>query len=204
MKTAATVYVIDDDSAVRDSLVMLLEQHGLRALAYPGAAAFLQSVPSTAPGCAVIDVRMPGMDGLELQEQMTRRGFLLPVVILTGHGDIPMSVKAIRRGAVNFLTKPVSAGALVHAVHEALDEGERVYRAAGEIQSAGARLASLTTRESEVMALALQALPNKEIARQLGISHRTVEVHRARLMHKTGAQTLLELARLVEATQQRP
>ena len=203
MTAIATVYVVDDDCAVRDSLVMLLEQHGLPAVAYPSASALLQSVPPDAPGCAVIDVRMPGMDGLELQEQMTRRGFLLPVVILTGHGDIPMSVKAIRRGAVNFLTKPVSASALVHAVREALQEGERVHREAGEIQSAGARLASLTARENEVMALALRALPNKEIARQLGISHRTVEVHRARLMHKTGTQTLLELARLVETTQQR-
>jgi FixJ family two-component response regulator len=204
MNSAATVYVVDDDSAVRDALVMLLEQHGMRVVACQSAAALLQSVPPDAPGCAVIDVRMPGMDGLELQEQMGQRGFLLPVVILTGHGDIPMSVKAIRRGAVNFLTKPVAAATLVQAVREALDEGERMHREAGAIQSAGARLASLTAREQEVMALALQGLPNKEMARLLGISHRTVEIHRARLMHKTGVQTLLELARLVEATQQRP
>jgi FixJ family two-component response regulator len=204
MNSAAIVHVVDDDSAVRDALVMLLEQHGLRVLAYPSAAAFLQAVPPDASGCAVIDVRMPDMDGLELQEQMAQRGFLLSVVILTGHGDIPMSVKAIRRGAVNFLTKPVAAAGLIQAVREALEEGERVHREAGDIQSAGARLASLTAREQEVMALALQGLPNKEMARLLGISHRTVEIHRARLMHKTGVQTLLELARLVEATQQRP
>lgn len=203
MTSDITVYVVDDDPAVRDALVMLLEQHGLRAAAFEDAAAFLESVPPGAPGCAVIDVRMPGMDGLALQDQMTRSGFLLPVVILTGHGDIPMSVKAIRRGAVNFLTKPVAANALVQAVREALHEGERMHREAGAIQTAGARLASLTAREQEVMVLALQGLPNKEIARHLGISHRTVEIHRARLLHKTGTQTLLELARLVETTQQR-
>jgi FixJ family two-component response regulator len=199
-----TIHVVDDDPAVRDSLVMLIEQHGFQVIACSSAAEFLAMVGPEARGCAVVDVRMPDMDGLELQEEMARRGLLLSVVILTGHGDIPMSVKAIRRGAVNFLTKPVSASTLMESVREALHESERAHAEAGAIQTAGARLANLTARELEVMLHALQGMPNKEIARKLGISHRTVEIHRARLMHKTGVQTLLELSRLVGTTGARP
>lgn len=192
----AVIHVVDDDPAVRDALEMLLEQHGLKAVTWPGAAELLQGLTPEVPGCIIADVRMPGMDGLQLQEELGRRGAMLPLIILTGHGDIPMSVRAMRRGAVDFLTKPVAAATLLASVKEALDQDAERRRRASAAQSSSARLATLTAREREVMDLAVKGLPNKEIARRLGISHRTVEIHRARLMQKTGAQTIVELVHL--------
>ena len=192
----SVIHVVDDDPAVRDALAMLLEQHGLKAVTWPGAAELLQGLEPEVSGCIIADVRMPGMDGLELQEELRRRGVTLPIIILTGHGDIPMSVRDMRRGAVDFLTKPVGAATLLASVREALEHDEEARRRASQAQSASARLATLTTREREVMDLAVKGLPNKEIARRLGISHRTVEIHRARLMQKTGAQTIVELVHL--------
>jgi RNA polymerase sigma factor (sigma-70 family) len=192
----AIIHVVDDDPAVRDALAMLLEQHDLRAQTWPGAAEFLQGLAPEVPGCIVADVRMPGMDGLELQQELVRRGVSMPLIILTGHGDIPMSVRAMRRGAVDFLTKPVGAATLLASVREALDRDTEARRRASAAQTSSARLSTLTAREREVMDLAVKGLPNKEIARRLGISHRTVEIHRARLMQKTGAQTIVELVHL--------
>lgn len=202
--SAAIVHVVDDDPAVRDALAMLLEQHGMQPLTYASAGELLDAIGERTRGCVIADVRMPGMDGLELQAELARRGAALPVIILTGHGDIPMSVKAMRRGAVDFLTKPVGAATLVASVREALHESEQARQRAGALETASARMAGLTAREREVMALALEGLPNKEIGRRLGISHRTVEIHRARLMQKTGTQTLIELARLHGATDAPP
>jgi FixJ family two-component response regulator len=199
MSSPPMVHVVDDDPAVRDSLCMLLEQHGMAAAPHDGAAAFLEAAQAGAHGCAIIDMHMPGMDGLQLQKEMARRGLLLPVVFLTGHGSIPMSVQAIKAGAVNFLTKPVSAGDLMDSVRTALQESEQARAHAQAGLTATSRLAALTGREREVMALALQGMPNKEIARALGISHRTVEIHKARINHKTGVDNLLDLARVAEA-----
>ncbi|MFA7267911.1 MAG: response regulator [Sterolibacterium sp.] len=194
-----TIFVVDNDSAVRDSLTLLIEQEGLAVESFDDAQAFLAAWQPGRRGCAIIDLRMPGMDGLRLQAEMSRRSIPLPIIFLTGHGDIPTSVRAIKAGAFNFLTKSISGAELMTNVHSALAEDERRRRQAETNCTAASRLASLTKREREVMALAINGLHNKEIARRLGISHRTVEIHKAHIMHKTGAATLLDLSHMAEA-----
>lgn len=200
MNTEATVFVIDDDPAVRESLTLLLEQEDLIIETFDSAESFLAacgSRPSRA--CAIVDIRMPGMDGMQLQEILSKTGLVLPIVFLTGHGDIPMSVQAIKRGAIDFLTKPITRTALLESVYAALQESDHLNRQAEKNESAASRLSHLTERERDVMELAIKGFGNKEIARHLGISHRTVEIHRARVMHKTDSETLLDLVRLAEA-----
>lgn len=193
------VYVVDDDLAVRDSLTMLLEQDGINTETFASANEFLSACGSLNQiACAIIDVRMPDMDGLELQAELAKRKIQLPIIFLTGHGDIPMSVRAIKSGAVDFLTKPITGRALKESVQAALAESEKLLTQSESINTAAKRLSSLTHREQEVMALAVTGLSNKDIARHLGISHRTVEIHKARVMHKTGTETLLDLAHLAE------
>ena len=200
MNAKATVFVVDDDPAVRDSLTLLLEEEDLAIKSFASAEAFLAEPAEVRHSCAIVDIRMPGMDGMQLQAELARRGVLLPIIFLTGHGDIPLSVRAVKAGAVDFLTKPVTAKALLESVHAALLESARLASQAEANQTAMECLASLTERERQVMALAVEGLHNKEIARHLGISHRTVEIHKARIMHKTGANTLLDLARIAEAS----
>lgn len=193
------VYVVDDDPAVRDSLMLLFEQDGINVEPFASANDFLLACDSlTQPSCAIVDIRMPGMDGLELQAELARRKVQIPIIFLTGHGNIPMSVRAIKSGAVNFLTKPVTGTELRESVQAALAESEKLQTQSETINTVAKRLSSLTHREHEVMAQAVAGLSNKEIARHLGISHRTVEIHKARVMHKTGAETLLDLAHLAE------
>lgn len=192
----ATVFIVDDDSAVRDSLMLMIEQEGIHVETYPSGEEFLDSFQNASLGCAILDIRMPGMDGIQLQQELNRRNIQLPVIFLTGHGDIPMSVKAIKAGAVDFLTKPVTRESLLSSVRTAIMESQRLIRELANGQDAKSRLAELTEREREVMALAIAGAPNKEIARRLGISHRTVEIHKSKIMHKTGATNLLELARI--------
>ena len=196
MHRRPTVYGVDDDPAVRDALSMLLEQHGFLVDAHASAESLLEAVRPESRGCAIVDLHMPEMGGLELQAEMARRGVRLGVVFLTGRGDIKASVKAMKAGAVNFLTKPVDAEQLIESVGAAIAEGDSARIKAFAARSATDRLASLTARERDVLELTVQGLPNKEIARALGISHRTVEIHRARVMHKTGATSVLELSRL--------
>lgn len=200
MKGNATVFVVDDDHPVRDSLTLLLEQEDIAVESFDSAESFLAACRSLPRSCAIVDIRMPGMGGMQLQAELSRRGVLLPIIFLTGHGDIPLSVRAIKAGAVDFLTKPVTGTALLESVQAALRESERMSVQAEANHTATTRIANLTEREREVMALAVDGLPNKEIARRLGISHRTVEIHKARIMHKTGADTLLDLARIAEAS----
>lgn len=192
------IYIVDDEPAVRDSLSLMIEQDNFEVEAFDSAEAFLAGCPVDACGCAIIDVRMPGMDGIQLQEAMVKRGMLLPIVFLTGHGDIPMSVRAIKAGAADFLTKPVTRDKLLASVHAAIQSGERMMAKVAKLQQTRTLLAELTEREREVMALAVTGHPNKEIARHLDISHRTVEIHKAKIMHKTGATNLLELARIAQ------
>ncbi len=199
MNGSTTVFVVDDDSAVRDALTLLLEQDDITVETFASAEDFLAGCRPVARSCAIVDIRMPGMDGMQLQAELTRRSVLLPVIFLTGHGDIPLSVRAIKAGAVDFLTKPVTAAALRESVQAALLESARLSTRAETHQTAAERVATLTEREKEVMALAVEGLPNKEIARRLGISHRTVEIYKMRLMRKTGANNLLDLARIAEA-----
>lgn len=201
MNEHATIYLIDDDASVRDALALLLEQDDFSVEAFASATDFLSKCETAAlHGCAIVDLRLPGMDGLQLQEELARRGIRLPIVFLSGHGDIPTSVRAIKAGAVDFLTKPVTGEQLLESVQAALKEGERLHEQSMRQQTVAMRLASLSEREREVLFLAAEGLPNKMIARQLDISHRTVEIHKARLMHKTGAQNVLDLAHLVDAS----
>ncbi|HNV88763.1 MAG TPA: response regulator [Methylotenera sp.] len=193
----ATVFIIDDDPAVRDALSLMIEQENLAVAAFENAEAFLASCQSECYGCAIIDIRMPGMDGMQLQEVLSKRNMHLPVIFLTGHGDIPMSVQAMKAGAMDFLTKPVTRDKLLAAVRLAIQKSEIAMAENTNHQEALSRLANLTDRERNVMLLAIQGHPNKDIARKLGISHRTVEIHKSKIMHKTGAANLLDLARIV-------
>jgi len=192
-----TVFIIDDDSAIRDSLSLMIEQEKLAVQAFESAEAFLAAYKPERLGCAIIDIRMPGMDGLDLHEVLLESNILLPVIFLTGHGDIPMSVQAMKAGAVDFLTKPVTREKLMTSIRAAIQKSERVLSESANHEESLSRLGDLTDRERDVMLLAVQGHPNKYIARQLGISHRTVEIHKSKIMHKTGAINLLDLARIV-------
>ena len=204
MNENATVFVIDDDAAVRESLTLLLELEAFTVKSFDSAEAFLAANPSARRSCAIIDIRMTGMDGTQLQAELLRRNIRLPIIFLTGYGSIPLSVLSIKAGAVDFLTKPITGTSLLESVQAALFDSERLSIQAQENQTASTLLASLTEREREVMLLAVEGLSNKSIARQLGISHRTVEIHKARVLHKTGAETLIDLARIAEASGSHP
>lgn len=191
-----TVFVVDDDAAVRDSVSLLLKTAGLAVEAYDSAEAFLAALDPQRHGCLVLDMRMPGMSGFELQEELARRDVPMPIIFLTAHGDIPMTVRAIKAGAVDFLTKPVDGAALLDRIESALARGRAEREMEAARQQAREQLSQLTEREQEILALAISGCTNKEIARRLGISFRTVETHRSHILFKTGAATLLELAQL--------
>ena len=194
--TTPTVFVVDDDPAVRDSLSLLLETEGLPVECYESAEAFLDTYREDRPGCMVLDVRMHAMSGPELQSELARRGSRLPIIFLTAHGDIPMTVRAMKAGARDFLTKPINGTELLERIQAVLrSERERL----SQQESLGReckRLEYLTQREHEVMMLALAGRANKAIAKQLGISYRTVEIHRSHILQKTGTANMLELAQL--------
>ena len=192
----ATVFIVDDDPAIRDSLTLMIGQENLTVHSYASAEDFLEAAEPNCLGCIIIDIRMQGMDGMQLQEALSQRNTLLPIIFLTGHGNIPMSVRAIKAGALDFLTKPVTREKLMAAIHAAVQESERMLSENASQQDAVSRIAGLTDRERDVLKLAIQGYANKEIARHLGISHRTVEIHKSKIMHKTGAVNLLDLARI--------
>ena len=191
-----TVFIVDDDAAIRDSLSLMIEQENIAVQAFDSAETFLAAYQPECCGCAIVDIRMSGMDGLELHKALLKRNILLPIIFLTGHGDIPMSVQAIKAGAVDFLTKPVTREKLLNSIRAAIQQSETVLSENANHQEALSHLASLTDRERDVMLLAVRGHPNKHIARQLGISHRTVEIHKSKIMQKTGAVNLLDLARI--------
>jgi two-component system response regulator FixJ len=195
MPPEATVFVVDDDEAVRESLSALLDASGFRVKAYPSAAAFLANNRPPQKACLITDVRMPDMDGLELQIELKRRGSRLPVIVITGHGDVPLAVKAMKAGAVEFLEKPYDDQTLLDSLRLALSQAGNQ---SGEQTAAGVRekLATLTPREREVFDLIVVGKLNKVIAYELSISPRTVEIHRGRLMHKMGARNLADLVRM--------
>ncbi len=193
--TKPTVFIVDDDEAVRRGLSSLLAAKGYRPESFASADAFLAALPAEPTGCAVVDIRMPGMSGLELQRELNRRAAAVPVVIVTGHGDVPNAVAALKAGAVDFLEKPFDSDALLRAIEDAL---ERVAAAPSGTsrETVAARVALLTPREREVMELVVAGQPNKVIAHRLKIALRTVEIHRSRVMEKTGARSLAELVRM--------
>ncbi len=198
MDTEATVYVVDDDPAVRESLKYLIKSAGFQAEVFPTAQAFLDADVPRTPGCVVIDVRMPGMGGLELQERLRKEPLSHPVIIITGHGDIPMAVRAVRGGALEFIEKPFDDWNLLEAVRRAIDL-DRQTRGERERRSIVLRRAEkLTPREREVMNLVVAGKPNKGIAAELGISQKTVEIHRANAVRKMQADSVADLVRMAD------
>jgi FixJ family two-component response regulator len=191
------VHVVDDDPAVRRSLAWLLEGEGLVVQTHASAEDFLGALMPEQPGCALVDLRMPGMSGLELQQALAARGVALPIVFVTAHGDVPLAVTAMRRGAVDFIEKPFNDEALIEAVHRALGADVRQRRSDEERAEFRSRIATLSPREREVLEAVVTGTPNKLIAATLGISIKTVEVHRGRVMDKIGAGSLAALVRLV-------
>lgn len=199
MTPESTVYVVDDDPAVRDGLKALLTVSGYRIEAFDSAESFLAAADRGAVGCAILDIRMPGMNGLELQRELKRRGIALPVIIITGHGDVPLAVAALKAGAVDFLEKPFDSDALLASIAEALRRNAAARVSTFDRDTVAARVAQLTPREREVMDLVVAGHPNKVVADRLGIAVRTVEIHRARVMEKTEARNLSELIRMAIA-----
>jgi len=193
-----TVFILDDEPGMLKALTRLLKAEGFTVQAFTSAKAFLESYSPETLSCLVLDVAMPELNGLELQEHLTRSGLLLPIVFLTGHGDIPMSVQAIKAGAVDFLTKPVKDADLLRAVRAALQRAVEQRELILEIASLRQRYNSLTPRESEVMALVVAGHLNKQIAADLGTGEHTIKVHRARVMEKMGVESLANLVRASE------
>ena len=201
MADAPLVHIVDDDEAVRDSLSVLLESADLSVRTYESATAFLDALPGLGAGCVLTDVQMPGLDGLALQRRLTALGIRLPVIVMTGHGDVPIAVEALKAGAADFLEKPFDDAQLLSAVQTALAASRRTQDADAATAQIARRLASLTPREREVLDKLVAGQPNKTIAYDLGSSPRTVEVHRARVMEKMGVRSLAELVRMTIAVE---
>lgn len=194
----ATVFIVDDDQAVRDSLSMLVETVELRPQTFGNAQEFLDSYDRSQAGCLVVDVRMPGMNGLELQSRLAVEGIDIPVVIITGHGDVFMAVQALKAGAVDFIEKPFRDQELLNSIQRAIAIDEKVRKEQGERDKVEVRLEQLTPREREVMNLLAKGKSNKEVAAELDISRKTVDFHRVRILEKMGVDSLVELVLLMQ------
>jgi FixJ family two-component response regulator len=192
----ATVCIVDDDEAVRGSLRLLLKTLGVPALAYGSAQEFLAGFDPQRRGCLVLDIRMPGMSGLELQQELNVRGALVPIIFITGHGDIPMAVEAMQQGAMDFLQKPFRDQDLLDRINRALEKDRAGRELLGNRERLRERIETLTPREREVMKLIIAGKANKVIAGDLQLSQRTVEIHRAHVMEKMGANSLAHLVRM--------
>jgi len=192
-----TVFIVDDDEPVRDSLKMLMRSVGLSAETFSGAAEFLEAYDPDRPGCLVLDIRMPGMSGMELQEKLNEVHAILPIIFITGHGDVPMAVKAIQYGAADFIQKPFRDQDLLDRINKAIEQDASNRAQLLETRDIEERLSNLTPREKEVLELIVDGRPNKVIAADLEVSQRTVEIHRARVMDKMRASSLAHLVRMV-------
>jgi FixJ family two-component response regulator len=192
------VFVIDDDRAVREGLESLIRSIGLRVVTFASSAEFLKAQRPNAPSCLVLDVRMPGQSGLDLQTHLRSSGIHIPTIFITGHGDIPMTVRAMKEGAMEFLTKPVRGQELLDAIQKAIARDRELRQKRAEVSELRARFESLTPRETEVLTLVVAGLLNKQIADQLGTSELTIKTHRAHVMEKMQADSLAHLVRMAE------
>ena len=199
MTVQPTVFIVDDDDSVRRATQRLLRSVNLNVETFDSAQAFLESYDAGRPGCLVLDVRMPGLSGLDLQDELNARGISIPVIFVSGHGDVPMSVRAMKAGAVDFLPKPFNDQALIEAIQHALATDQKSRRVQAGRQKILNRIERLTPREREVFALVVAGKLNKQIAHQLGTSEKTVKVHRARVMTKMEADSLADLVLLAQA-----
>jgi RNA polymerase sigma factor (sigma-70 family) len=192
-----TVFVVDDDEEVRSALKLLFESVGLPVICYPSAMDYLQQFDASSPGCLVVDIRMPGMSGLDMQEKLAQYPLHPPVIIITGHGDVPMAVRAVQAGAVNFIEKPFRDQILLDSVHRAIEVDAERRGEASRLSDIQDRLDQLTPREREVLDLVISGMRNKNISQQLGITLSTVEAHRSRVMEKMQADSLSHLMRMM-------
>ncbi len=195
MNDRRLVHIIDDEESVRNSIGFMLQTTGYAVRTWPSGVAFLRELRNVEPGCILLDIRMPEMDGLQVQHQLNERGVAMPVIVLTGHGDVTIAVKAMRNGAIDFLEKPFEADQLLNAIETGFERANDT-NSATRTDAARTQLASLSSREREVLDGLAAGFPNKTIAYDLGISPRTVEVHRANLMQKLGARSLSEALRV--------
>ena len=195
-----TVFIVDDDQAVRESLADLVDSVGYDFALYANANDFLADYSMNRLGCLVLDIRMPGMSGLELQQELVRREALLPIIFITGHGDVPMAVQAIKSGAIDFIQKPFREQDLLDRINQALNSCNQQQGTQQQAQSVKKHIHDLTPREHQVMQMIVEGKANKVIAIDLGLSQRTIEVHRKNVMHKLEAHSLAELVRIVTQT----
>jgi len=194
----AVVFVVDDDESMRRSLASLIRSVGLEARVFSSPHEFMRAERPDAPGCLVLDVRLPGMSGLAFQEELAKAGVALPIIFITGHGDVPMTVRAMKAGAVEFLTKPFDEQALLDAMHAAIERDRQRRRKAAALAEAQTRYGTLTEREREVFRRVIAGRLNKQIAAELGLSVVTVKVHRGQVMRKMGAKSIVDLVRAAE------
>jgi FixJ family two-component response regulator len=192
----STVFIVDDDPAIRFAMQALMDSVNIKHEIFPSGDEFLKGIDDHRPGCLVLDIRMPGLGGLELQEELLRRGNTLPIIFITGHGDVPMAVEAMQKGAVDFIQKPFRDQELLDRVHEALKTDHERRAEQEKHVEVETRLSRLTNREREVFDLVVTGKPNKVIAYELGVSQRTVEIHRARVMEKMQARSLADLVKM--------
>jgi len=200
----AVVFVVDDDEDLRDGLSNLLRTVGLQVKGFASATDFLKSKLPDAPSCLVLDVRLPGMSGLDFQSELTKKNIGIPIVFMTAHGDIPMTVRAMKGGAVEFLPKPFHDQSMLDAVHSALEKDRQRRKGIGDTSQLRSRFDSLTSREQEILAYVASGLLNKQIAAEVELSEITVKVHRASVMRKMGARSLADLVRMADALGVRP
>lgn len=197
--TEPTVFIVDDDQEVREAIQLLMESVGLTARSFASAQAYLDQFDSDSPGCLIVDVRMKGMSGLDLQQRLAQAPIHPPVIVITGHGDVPMAVRAVKAGAVDFIEKPFNDQTLLDAVHRAFDQDARNRGQASRLADIEERLTRLTPREREILDQVIAGKRNKVISLDLGISQSTVEAHRAKVMEKMEARSLSDLMRMMMA-----